>query len=58
MYADRFEARSNLEPVDGHLGGDFGAPGELEELFGEQWKIEMFSRDDEWRVAAFLLTRE
>lgn len=34
------------------------APGEMEELFGEQWKIETFSRDDEWRVATFLLTRE
>lgn len=34
------------------------APGELEELFGENWDIETFSRDDEWKVATFLLTRK
>ncbi len=33
------------------------APGELDELFGAQWEIEPFSRDDDWRVAAFLLTK-
>lgn len=34
------------------------APGELEQLFGENWDIETFSRDDEWKVATFLLTRK
>ncbi|HEX6221020.1 MAG TPA: class I SAM-dependent methyltransferase [Acidimicrobiia bacterium] len=33
------------------------APGELDELFGDDWEIEPFSRDDHWRVAAFLLTK-
>jgi SAM-dependent methyltransferase len=33
------------------------APGELESLFGRDWDIEQFSSDEEWRVAAFLLTR-
>lgn len=34
------------------------APGELEQLFGERWDIEPFSQDDDWKVAAFLLTRK
>lgn len=33
------------------------APGELDELFGARWDVEPFSRDDKWKVAAFLLTR-
>lgn len=33
------------------------APGELEELFGRHWDVEPFSRDDDWKVATFLLTR-
>lgn len=33
------------------------APGELEELFGESWDIEPYSRNEEWRNACFLLTR-
>lgn len=33
------------------------APGELEELFGGHWDVEPFSRNDDWKVAAFLLTR-
>lgn len=33
------------------------APGELESLFGDQWEIEPFSSNEEWRVATFLLTR-
>ncbi len=34
------------------------APGELDELFGRHWDVEPFSRDDDWKVAAFLLTRK
>ena len=33
------------------------APGELEELFGRHWDVEPFSRNDDWKVATFLLTR-
>ena len=33
------------------------APGELEELFGESWDVEMLSEDTGWRVATFFLTR-
>lgn len=33
------------------------APGELETLFGDSWDIEPFSANDEWKVAAFLMTR-
>jgi SAM-dependent methyltransferase len=32
------------------------APGELESLFEDQWEIETFSANEEWRVASFLLT--
>lgn len=33
------------------------APGELETLFGDEWEVEPFSANEEWRVATFLLTR-
>lgn len=33
------------------------APGELDGLFGEDWRSEQFARYDKWRTAAFLLTR-
>jgi SAM-dependent methyltransferase len=33
------------------------APGELDELFGDSWEIEPFSRNEEWLNACFLLTR-
>jgi SAM-dependent methyltransferase len=33
------------------------APGELETLFGDDWEVEPFSADEDWRVATFLLTR-
>ena len=33
------------------------APGELDELFGDDWEVEPFSSSEEWRVATFLLTR-
>lgn len=33
------------------------APGELEELFGANWDVELLAEDSEWRVATFLLTR-
>lgn len=33
------------------------APGELEELFGADWEIEPYVSYDEWKTAAFLLTR-
>jgi SAM-dependent methyltransferase len=33
------------------------APGELEELYGGEWQVEMLTEDPEWRVATFLLTR-
>lgn len=32
------------------------APGELEELFGDNWTIEPFASYERWKVAAFLLT--
>lgn len=33
------------------------APGELEELFGANWDVELLADDTDWRVASFLLTR-
>ncbi|MGD2044079.1 MAG: class I SAM-dependent methyltransferase [Acidimicrobiia bacterium] len=33
------------------------APGELEELFGAHWDVEPFASYEEWKIAAFLLTR-
>lgn len=33
------------------------APGELDELFGEQWDIDDFAEYPEWKTASFLLTR-
>lgn len=33
------------------------APGELDELFGEDWAIEEFAHHEKWRIAVFLLTR-
>lgn len=33
------------------------APGELEELFGDGWDVEPFATYEEWKTAAFLLSR-
>ena len=33
------------------------APGELDELFGDEWGIEMIADHTGWRTAVFLLTR-
>jgi SAM-dependent methyltransferase len=33
------------------------APGELEELFGEHWEVELFREHSQWKIAVFELTR-
>lgn len=33
------------------------APGELEELFGDDWDVQPFAEYPEWRMATFLLTK-
>jgi SAM-dependent methyltransferase len=33
------------------------APGELDDLFGDRWTIEMLADHKRWRTAVFLLTR-
>lgn len=33
------------------------APGELEELLGDDWAVEEFAHYEDWRTAVFLLTR-
>jgi SAM-dependent methyltransferase len=34
------------------------APGELDELFGDDWAVDPFAEYPEWRMAAFLLTKK
>lgn len=33
------------------------APGEMDELFGNEWEIEVFSEHPRWRIKVFLLTK-
>lgn len=34
------------------------APGEMEELFGAEWDVELFTSHEKWKIAVFLLTRQ